>query len=238
MCGCWTLRDPLPQPQEHLGIQTEVESAGERQKMSLITLSPSWGLHAIQAEMQIGIYLLPWFVFKSFELFNQWTQPRSVSTSAPGGWSKDPPMSSHHTSPKILDATEKSQKESSQKLQSSPTSYRTLQINGSNFLYPFPDFFLPGLPQVFKTLKMNTQSEGQQGLLKSSKDWKHASCRGILRSVQSHWRGGPSAVRSSTVSWSHYMWRLCCQWPLHQGVRHSLEGPGLLTNPFICVHVQ
>ena len=54
------------------------------------------------------------------------------------------------------------------------------------FLTLFLTFFLPGLPQVFKTLKMNTQSEGQQGLLKSSKDWKHASCRGILRSVQSH----------------------------------------------------
>lgn len=116
--------------------------------MSLITLSPSWGLHAIQAEMQISIYLLPWFVSKSFELFNQWTQHRSVSPSALGGWSKDPPMSSYHTSPKLLDATEKSQKESSQKLQSSPTSYRTLQINGSNFPYPFPDFlFCRGCPR-------------------------------------------------------------------------------------------
>lgn len=52
----------------------------------------------------------------------------------------------------------------------------------------FVTLFLTLLSRVakgFKTLNLNTRSERQQGL-RNSKDWKHASCRGILQSVQSH----------------------------------------------------
>jgi len=44
-----------------------------------------------------------------------------------------------------------------------------LRSMAGNVLTLFPDF-LPGLPQISKTLNLNTQPEGQQDLLKSSKD--------------------------------------------------------------------
>lgn len=40
-----------------------------------------------------------------------------------------------------------------------------------NVLTLFPDSFFLVQPQVSKTLNLNTQPEGRQDLLKSSKDW-------------------------------------------------------------------
>lgn len=54
------------------------------------------------------------------------------------------------------------------------------------FLTLFLTFFFAGAATGFQDPQDEHSIRGQQGLLKSSKDWKHASCRGILRSVQSH----------------------------------------------------